>query len=154
MGSEGYGFVLPHVLCSQIEEHNLTGNVAGSCNIGFAFNNIGQSCQAFSWITAFSCGVGQIAGPPNTQTLKYDQFLLSDNVRGGTLKFGGIANHLNNTAFLTNSYITAISRVNCSECHPNNLCTNMIGFQLLTVSENGLTISDSFASNLDLINKP
>lgn len=62
-GSQGYGFVLPHVRCRDVKNHSLTNNLAGSCSVGFALTEIDLGCQAFSYLQAYACGIGQIAGP-------------------------------------------------------------------------------------------
>ena len=133
-GSQGYGFVMPHVKCSEIDSHDLGGNVAGSCQVGFIFNSIGETCQGFSRIGAYGCTIGQISAPPSTKTLIFKKFILLDNKRGGTLKFGSVKNSLNNTAIFNDSYISALSRPSCSYCYPSTPCQNAIGFRLLSVS--------------------
>ena len=54
-GSQGYGFILPHVGCYELSSHMSKNNVAGSCRTGFIFNDNRQSCQAFSHIGAYAC---------------------------------------------------------------------------------------------------
>jgi hypothetical protein len=73
------------------------------------------------------------------------------------MKFGGLKNSLNNTAFFNNSYITAISRPNCADCYGSNStkCSQQIGLRMLSVSENGIsTLSDGFNPELDIITAP
>jgi hypothetical protein len=68
----------------------MANNTAGSCNIGFIFNNIKTSdkCKAFSYIKAYACKIGQIANPMGTSKLVFQHFVLADNQRAVTLKFG------------------------------------------------------------------
>ena len=77
----------------------MANNLAGSCRVGFILNKIDSDCQGFSKIAAYACEIGQIAGAPNTRSLKFSNFILADNKRGGTLKFGGVLNYLNHTGF-------------------------------------------------------
>lgn len=79
---------MPHIKCNEINTHTLGNNTAGSCQIGFIFNQVDGDCQAFSWIKAFACEIGQIGGPPSKLQLIYSNFILADNQRGATLKFG------------------------------------------------------------------
>jgi len=58
--------------------------------------------------------VGQISGAPSTTSLQFYNFILADNMRGATLKFGNGEGDANHTAWMYNSYITAISRPNCA----------------------------------------
>lgn len=60
---------------------------------------------------AFACSIGQICSPPGTQELHMDGFIIADCGRGVTLRFGRKGD--DQTAFFTNSYITAISRPTC-----------------------------------------
>lgn len=93
----------------------MANNTAGSCQIGFIFTNIAASdnCKAFSYINAYACQIGQICSPSGTTSLVFRNFILADNQRGVSLRFGIGLNLPNNTAFLSNSYITAVSRPNC-----------------------------------------
>jgi hypothetical protein len=56
LGSQGHGFAFPHILCSELETNPFAGNTAGSCQIGFIFNNIpaADNCKAFSYINAYA----------------------------------------------------------------------------------------------------
>ncbi len=106
--------------CGQILTHNFGNNTAGSCGVGFYLTGIQQECQAFSFIKAYACGIGHIAAPILTTNLQYSNFILADNVRGGTLRFGGLKNSMNNTLILNDSHIFAVSRPDCAECYNLN----------------------------------
>jgi len=86
----------------------------GSAKIGYILNTNNQQCQLFSYAKAYGCLIGQISGSPGISKIIFDQFIMADNGRGVSLKFGGAGSDLDNTAILQNSYITAISRPNCA----------------------------------------
>jgi len=138
-GTDGHGFAFPHIQCSELQTHTLGNNTAGSCDIGFIFTKVDGNCQAFSWISAYACQIGQISGAPNTIALQYSNFIMADNQRGATLKFGNGEGDGNHTAYLYNSYISAISRPNCVECYANSAtyCSGNIGLRMLSASANG-----------------
>jgi hypothetical protein len=56
LGSQGHGFAFPHIQCNELEVNPFAGNTAGSCQIGFIFNNIpaADNCKAFSYINAYA----------------------------------------------------------------------------------------------------
>jgi hypothetical protein len=112
-GSDGHGFALPHILCSELNTHTMGNNTAGSCMVGFIFNSVGADCQASSWISAYACTIGQMSSA-YTKTLMFSNFILADNQRGGTLKFGYAEGGTNHTGWMYNSYITAVSRPTCA----------------------------------------
>lgn len=85
-GSIGVGFVLPLLPCSMMSQ--LANNVAGSCSIGFILNKVEGDCMSFSGVRAYACGIGQIVNPPNTLSLSLSNFILADNGRAATLRFG------------------------------------------------------------------
>lgn len=64
-GSQGYGFVLPHLKCNELSTNTMKWNTAGSCRIGFLFSSIGQLCQGFSRISAYACAIGQVSNAPD-----------------------------------------------------------------------------------------
>lgn len=64
--------------------------------------------------------------------------MIADSVRGITLRYGS-ADGDDMSAFFTNSYISAISRPECTECYGLNAtnCTDGAGVRMLTVTVNG-----------------
>jgi hypothetical protein len=62
-GSQGYGFIIPHIGCDDLDLNPFSSNTAGSCNVGFIFNSISQDCQASSYLRAYACNIGQLANP-------------------------------------------------------------------------------------------
>jgi hypothetical protein len=44
--------------------------------------------DAFSYIKAYACQIGQISGTPQLTALIFEHFILADNGRGATLKMG------------------------------------------------------------------
>lgn len=61
----------------------------------------------------------------------------------------------NHSAYLYNSYITAISRPNCPECYGSNAtaCTNAQGMRMFTASANGEVLPAKFGSGFDVVCK-
>jgi hypothetical protein len=76
--------------------------------------NNGQQCQAFSYAKAYACQIGQICGPKGITAILFSKFLMADNQRSITLKHGAPEGGTNHTAYLYNSYVSAISRPNCA----------------------------------------
>jgi hypothetical protein len=157
LGSQGHGFAFPHIQCSELETNPFAGNTAGSCQIGFIFNNIPtpDNCKAFSYIKAYASEIGQICGPLSTNRLVFKNFVMVDNQRGATLKFGNGEGGSNHTGIFTNSYISAVSRPNCSQCYGNSAinCNNNIGLRLLTATGNGESLPSKFGPHFDVICK-
>lgn len=115
LGSQGHGFAVPHIKCDQLETNPFRDNTAGSCQIGFIFNNIAAAdgCKGFSYARAYGCQIGQICGPGGSKSIWFDNFIMVDNQRGITLKMGGSEGTTNHTALLTNSYVSTLSRPDC-----------------------------------------
>ena len=69
------------------------------------------------------------------------------------MRFGREAD--DNTAIFRDSFITAISRPNCSECYGNNAikCKNARGVRMLAVTVNGETLPMTFGAGFDVICK-
>jgi hypothetical protein len=155
LGSEQHGFALPFIACGSPENNPFANNTVGSARIGFILNTNGQQCQAFSYAKAFACDIGQICGPPSITTIKLERFIMADNIRSVTLKLGASEGGDNHTAFLSNSYITAISRPNCTQCYgPSAItCSNTHGMRMLTASANGEVLPAKFGPGFDVICK-
>lgn len=119
LGSQGHGFVFPHIKCGELEVNVMANNTAGSCEVGFIFNDIptDDGCKAFSYIKAYGCEIGQICNPPSTSRLVFSKFMLADNQRAATLRFAGDLNSADNTAIVSDSFITAVSRPTCTYCY-------------------------------------
>lgn len=67
----------------------------------------------------------------------FDKFMVVDSGRGVTLRFGKEGD--DRTAFLSNSYISAISRPSCTECYGTAAidCAGNQALRMLTVTVNG-----------------
>jgi hypothetical protein len=89
LGSAGYGFSLPLIKCTDLEDNPMANNTVGSAKVGFVLNNIRSSdyCKAFSYIKAYGCKIGQITNPTDTSKLIFEHFTMADNERAVTLKF-------------------------------------------------------------------
>ena len=80
---------------------------------------------------------------------------MADNGRSVTLKFGDGEGKANHTAFLYNSYISAVSRPDCAECYGPNatICSGNHGMRMLVPSANGEQTPKKFNSGFDVICK-
>jgi len=138
-----------------METNPYADNTVGSAQIGFILNTIGQDCQAFSYAKAFACKIGQISGPMGVTTLILNHFLMVDNGRSVTLKFGDSEGRTNHTAYLYNSYISAVSRPTCAECYgpTATLCSGIHGMRMLVPSANGESTPKKFNSGFDVVCK-
>jgi hypothetical protein len=63
--------------------------------------------------------------------------MMADSNRGLTLRFG--KEYDDSTAYLRNSYVSAISRPGCSECYGSGAipCSGARGVRMLAVTVNG-----------------
>ena len=63
--------------------------------------------------------------------------MIADSNRGATLRFGRESD--DNTAYFSNSYISAISRPGCTECYGSGaiFCSGGRGVRMLAVTING-----------------
>jgi hypothetical protein len=141
-GSELEGFVFPFIPCQFIGLGNVgfIDNTAGSTIIGFMFNVVPGDCIGGEKIRAYSNEIGYLCNPLGPSMAKYDNFLLADNGRGMGLRNGNaVAGGDNNTAVLTNSWISAVSRPKCDYCYGTGKtkCSGNHGIRLLTSSANG-----------------
>ena len=80
---------------------------------------------------------------------------MADNGRGVTLKNGASEGTSSHSAYLYNSYITAVSRPNCAECYGPGAtdCSSNLGMRMYTVSNNGEHLPGKFGTNFDVICK-
>lgn len=112
-GSTMHAYVFPYIDCADVDINPFANNTAGSSTVGFIFNKVSGTCIAFSWASAFACNIGQLAtAPPTTLFQNFTHFVMIDNARGVTLRFGGGSSN-DYTAYLTNSFISAVSRPSC-----------------------------------------
>jgi len=127
----------------------------GSANVGFILQTNGEKCQGFSYAQAFACNIGQICGPPNIDTIILTKFVMADNRRSVTLKIGASGGGTNHTAYLTNSFISAVSRPTCAECYGSGAtrCTDSHGMRMFVPSANGETLPGKFGGGFDVICK-
>lgn len=148
-----HGFVFPFVPCDQIDTAPYSDNTVGSAVIGFILNVIDGSCLAASGLKAYACNIGQICSPPGPERIMFSKFMIADSQRGVTLRFGKEGD--DRTAYLSNSYISAISRPNCAECYGTNAidCTGNFGVRMLAVTVNGEHMPSKFGPTFDTICK-
>jgi len=85
----------------------------------------------------------------------FNQFLMADNGRSITLKIGDSEGRTNHTAFLYNSYISAVSRPTCTECYGSSatVCSGNHGMRMFVPSANGEQTPKKFNSGFDVICK-
>lgn len=150
-GSSGNGFMLPFAPCTSTASNvDFTNNQAGSCRTGFLFNrpnNAPGNCVSAFNITAYNCEVGFLANPPSVSILKFDSFTLADNGRALGLKHGfGSLPHDNNTAWVTNSWISAVARPSCTSCYGNLTtdCTSNEGVRMMASTLYGWPLPSNF----------
>ena len=118
-GSEGRGFVLPMTTCSQISSFPFAENTAGSCLTGFFFgsksSNFVEECAAAKGGSAYASEVGLMVNLGTSEPILISEMLFADN------KIAVNSNILNsqsqNKLTFTDSYVTGISRPNCSNCY-------------------------------------
>ena len=150
-GSEGNGFVLPFITCSQLSSIPYSNNTAGSAEAnGFLLNKVNSAtCIGFKGVKAYACAVGQIASPPGTASITYSDYILADNKLALSLRFG--LGGTDRTASVSNSFITAVSRPNCVECYQagRTSCTGIQAIRLLAVTVNGEHYPTAFGTGFD-----
>lgn len=127
----------------------------GSAKIGYILNTNGLQCQLFSYAKAYACTIGQICGSPGISQIILEQMLMADNGRGITLKMGASEGGTNHSAYLYNSYITAMSRPSCAECYGSGKtsCSDTHAVRMFTASANGEVMPAKFGTGFDVICK-
>lgn len=86
-GSDVDGFVFPFIPCGSTSP--FIQNTVGTALVGYLLTGDGQGqCLSFSGIRAYACIVGQISSPPNTLELYFSNFVMADNGRSVSLRFG------------------------------------------------------------------
>ena len=88
-------------------------------------------------LRAYACGVAQIASPSPTGSIIFEDFIIADSGRAVSLRFGQEGD--DRTAYFRDSYITAISRLDCPECYGNGRtkCSGNQAVRMLAVTING-----------------
>jgi len=138
-GSQGTGFILPFVGCTDLKANgNYEKNIAGTAKIGFVFSDAGvtSDCKAAGFLAAYACEIGVTANPTATSVV-WDNLQLADNGRALGLRFNAkTENSNNNSLFLTNSWISAVSRTTCPDCYEDGKipCSNLNALRLLVVT--------------------
>ena len=70
-GSDMHGFAIAFSSCDSTSA-SYANNIVSSAVIGFIFNKIkNQDCMKASGIKIFSCKIGQIASPPDTESIRF-----------------------------------------------------------------------------------
>jgi hypothetical protein len=87
--------------------------------------------------------------------LTFDHFIMADNIRSISLKHGDGEGRTNHTAYLYNSYVTAVSRPTCAECYgpTATTCSDTHGMRMYVPSANGEQTPKKFNSGFDVICK-
>jgi hypothetical protein len=90
-----------------------------------------------SRIYGYSNIIGFLAHPPGPSTIMYTNIMMADNERGLGLRVGHDGD--NNTAFLRDSWVSAIARPGCPYCYGNNAtkCSSNYGLRLFVATPNG-----------------
>lgn len=150
-GSDLNGFVLPFVPCSMISTMPYANNTVGTAlEVGFLLvRSSSDDCLAFAGARAYACRVGHISSPPETTQLQLSNYIIADSQIGLSLRFG--KEGTDRSAFLSDSYITQISRPSCSVCYGANRidCSGNHAIRMLAVTINGETYPSSFNHGYD-----
>lgn len=128
-------------------------NTVGSATVGWILNKASSSCVGFSSIKAYGCHIAHIASPAPVDSIVYEKFLVADSGRGVSLRFGKEGS--DRTAYLRDSFITAISRPDCSECYTHGAldCSGNLGVRMLVVTVNGESLPSKSGPGFDVICK-
>jgi hypothetical protein len=158
-GSDLNGFIFPFVPCQYLGQGSVgfQNNTAGTCTTGFLVNVVPGACLGFEWVKAYSNTIGFLASPAGPNNMLYQNFILADNGRGMNLRHGfGSFNGDNNTLVLQNSWITAVSRPNCSYCYGWSAtdCSNNYAIRMMVTTPNGEMLPDKFNTGFDVICQP
>ena len=95
-----------------------------------------------------------VTSNPKAKILVWDRLMLSENERGIGLRFGGYNKNNNNSLFLKNSWISAISRPECGDCYGEGAkCSNSYAIRLLTVSEDTYKLPTVFGEDTEKLEK-
>ena len=151
-----HGFALAYSPCDEIDAYPFAGNTVGSAAAGFIFTKVAGSCMSASGIKAYACGICQITSSSGTKELSFKNFIMADCGRAVTLRFGlGGRKNSDMTAYFSDSFITAISRPECSECYGSGAidCTDNQAVRMLAVTVNGEALPDKFGTGYDVICK-
>lgn len=91
--------------------------------------------------------------PAGTSITKFKNFIFADNGRSITFRIAGNAEE--KTAYMYDSYITAIARPNCTKCYGTNAtsCSGNHGVRMLTTAVNGENLPDKFGFGYDVVCK-
>lgn len=147
---------MPFLACSQVASTPFTNNVAGTAlEVGFLIiRTTGDSCLGYSGVRAYACKVGHISSPPGTSQLQLTNYIIADSQRGLSLRFG--LEGSDRSAYLSNSYITQISRPNCTVCYGSGKidCTSNTAVRMLAVTVNGESYPKAFDAGYDGLCKP
>jgi hypothetical protein len=150
-GSDIDGYVMPFVPCSMINTMPFNNNTAGTAlEVGFLLiRTTSDDCLAFSGARAYAVKVGHTSQPAGTSELQVSNYIIADSHLGLSLRYG--LEGTDRSAYFSNSYITQISRPNCSVCYGANKisCSGNSAIRMLTVTINGETYPKSFDAGFD-----
>jgi hypothetical protein len=108
-GSEGEGYVLPFVPCDYLDHrYPFEGNTAGSCYIGFIYDQSSADCLGAKGATGYATKVGLMVNPNGAREVLFDKMFFTDSKRGITLRLSKKSD--DNAIRLTNSYVSGYSR--------------------------------------------
>ena len=152
-GSDLHGFAVGYNPCDDIDNSPYEDNTVGSASAGWIFQKAQSSCSAFSGAKAYGCGIGQIASSPATEGILFKNFMIADSGRAVTLRFGKEGD--DRTARFEDSWISAVSRPDCTECYEPEAtdCSSNFAVRMLAVTVNGESLPDKFGTGFDVICK-
>ena len=108
-----------------------------------------DSCLGYTGARVYAAKVGHISSPPGTAQLQISNYIIADSQRGLSLRFGLEGN--DRSAFFSNSYVTQLSRPNCTICYGAGKidCSGNEAVRMLAVTINGESYPKSFTSAYD-----
>jgi hypothetical protein len=140
-GSDGPGFVFPHVPCEDKLEtiNNNWGfydNTATTTVVGFMYQRQGRGCQWAGRSSVALSGRGLMVNPTVPDGIDVEYVIAVENERGVVLRFATPGN--DRRGFFRNSYIAGVARPKCPLCYVSgrSICDGL-GVQMLVVTNGG-----------------
>ena len=109
--------------------------MVGSAEIGHLLHEGDGYCAVGNELVAYSCGVGATGIAINARKVYYKKLLIIDSAVGVALKLARKGRDL--SAYVENSYISAIERSSCSDCYgsTSTRCSNNEGIKMFVATE-------------------
>ncbi|CAD8161606.1 unnamed protein product [Paramecium octaurelia] len=156
-GSQDTGFFIMGTKCEDALKSSLYNNHCSSSVLAcFAIRQAAKDCTYSQGLIAYHSEVG-IMYAVQTENAQLDKSMLAENKRGLALSLGSW-NFYENTIKLSNIFISALARPDCTKCYTasqNPHCNNIIGVQMGSVTLTAFPPIDTGpSSEYDIICKP